>query len=243
MRVLFIGAGSVGGLFGSLLLDAGVDVSFLVRPNRRTQLQQAGLAIASAPDGPVRRLAVRSVTRDEVSSSDVVVFAVRSPELGAAIDDSQASVGPTTTVLPLLNGMRHPASLSERFGNRVLGGLAVTGTVLDADHIIRRLGNEASITFGELDGRSSVRTNDIAALFKPAAFRTVLSPTSRRTCGRSGFSWRRAALSRSCWAAPSARWSPPLTVSGRSKPSLRRPARWQRALATRCGRRRSIAFG
>ncbi|SDQ13601.1 2-dehydropantoate 2-reductase [Curtobacterium sp. UNCCL20] len=177
MRVLFIGAGSVGGLFGSLLLDAGVDVSFLVRPNRRTQLQQAGLAIASVPDGPVRRLAVRSVTRDEVSSSDVVVFAVRSPELGAAIEDSQASVGPTTTVLPLLNGMRHLASLTERFGNRVLGGLAVTGTVLDADHIIRRLGNEASITFGELDGRSSVRTNDIAALFKPAAFRTVLSPT------------------------------------------------------------------
>ncbi|MGN6407286.1 MAG: ketopantoate reductase family protein [Curtobacterium sp.] len=181
MRVLFVGAGSIGALFGSLLLDAGVDVSFLVRPRRRAQLQRFGLAIASgSAHAPVRRLAVRSVTRDEVPVADLVVFAVRSPDLEAAIEDARPAVGAATIVLPLLNGMRHLASLTEQFGDRVLGGVAVAGVVSDTDQTVRRLSDDASITVGELAGGSSDRCGDLASLFAPAAFRTIASSTIRQ---------------------------------------------------------------
>ncbi|HEY2530600.1 MAG TPA: 2-dehydropantoate 2-reductase N-terminal domain-containing protein [Xanthobacteraceae bacterium] len=38
VRILVIGAGATGGYFGGRLLQAGRDVSFLVRPRRAAQL-------------------------------------------------------------------------------------------------------------------------------------------------------------------------------------------------------------
>ena len=38
MRVLVVGAGAVGGYFGGRLLQAGRDVTFLVRPGRAEQI-------------------------------------------------------------------------------------------------------------------------------------------------------------------------------------------------------------
>ena len=48
MRVLVVGAGAIGGYFGGRLLQAGCDVTFLVRPKRASELASAGLVIRSA---------------------------------------------------------------------------------------------------------------------------------------------------------------------------------------------------
>src|ERR1700730_15649892 len=47
MRVLVVGAGAIGGYFGGRLLEAGRNVSFLVRSRRGTQLARTGLVIRS----------------------------------------------------------------------------------------------------------------------------------------------------------------------------------------------------
>src|SRR6476646_6753693 len=52
MRSLVLGAGAMGGYFGGRLLEAGRDVTFLVRPARAGRLAAAGLAITS-PAGDV----------------------------------------------------------------------------------------------------------------------------------------------------------------------------------------------
>ena len=54
MRMLVVGAGAIGGYFGGRLLEAGRDVTFLVRPRRAEQLAHTGLAIRS-PLGNVDR--------------------------------------------------------------------------------------------------------------------------------------------------------------------------------------------
>ena len=46
MRFLVVGAGATGGYFGGRLLEAGRDVTFLVRPARAERLAANGLAIA-----------------------------------------------------------------------------------------------------------------------------------------------------------------------------------------------------
>ena len=46
MRVLILGAGGVSGYFGGRMVEAGSDVTVLVRPNRAEQLQD-GLRIES----------------------------------------------------------------------------------------------------------------------------------------------------------------------------------------------------
>ncbi|MHB8666255.1 MAG: 2-dehydropantoate 2-reductase N-terminal domain-containing protein, partial [Burkholderiales bacterium] len=43
MKVLILGAGAVGGYFGGRLVQAGADVTFLVRPPRAQKLAEAGL--------------------------------------------------------------------------------------------------------------------------------------------------------------------------------------------------------
>ena len=45
MRILVVGAGAIGGYFGGRLLQAGRDVTFLVRPKRASELASAGLVI------------------------------------------------------------------------------------------------------------------------------------------------------------------------------------------------------
>ena len=47
MRILVVGAGAIGGYFGARLLQAGADVTFLVRPARAQQLRQ-GLKVRSS---------------------------------------------------------------------------------------------------------------------------------------------------------------------------------------------------
>ncbi|PNA37994.1 2-dehydropantoate 2-reductase N-terminal domain-containing protein, partial [Pseudomonas sp. MPR-AND1A] len=52
MRILVVGAGAIGGYFGGRLLQAGRDVTFLVRPKRASELASDGLVIKS-PNGDV----------------------------------------------------------------------------------------------------------------------------------------------------------------------------------------------
>ena len=59
MRVLVVGAGAVGGYFGGRLLQAGRDVTFLVRPRRAEQIRENGFAVRMADQRPAE-LAVRA---------------------------------------------------------------------------------------------------------------------------------------------------------------------------------------
>ena len=47
MKILVLGAGGIGGYFGGRLAQAGADVTFLVRPKRREQLERDGLVVES----------------------------------------------------------------------------------------------------------------------------------------------------------------------------------------------------
>ena len=70
MRILIVGAGAIGGYFGGRLLQAGRDVTFLVRPRRAAQLAKTGLAIRSprgdadlAAPAPTRSRSSRTPSR------------------------------------------------------------------------------------------------------------------------------------------------------------------------------------
>src|SRR6516162_4509226 len=121
MRLLVVGAGSTGGYFGGRLAQAGRNVTFLVRPRRAAQLQEAGLQIVS-PHGDVT-VRPKLVTADNIDAPyDAVLLAVKAYSLNAAIDDFATAVGPETMIMPVLNGMRHVDILEERFGKKAVAG-------------------------------------------------------------------------------------------------------------------------
>jgi 2-dehydropantoate 2-reductase len=171
MRVLVVGAGALGGYFGGRLVEAGRDVTFLVRPRRAEQIALHGLRIDSLHGNADLR--PRTVLAGEVGEPyDLVLLAVKAYSLDAAMDDLAPAVGPETAILPVLNGMRHLDALTARFGpNRVLGGLAsIPATLGPEGQVIHRLGPDHDLTFGELPGGMSERVRAIASTFGGAKF-------------------------------------------------------------------------
>jgi 2-dehydropantoate 2-reductase len=168
MRILVVGAGATGGYFGARLALAGRDVTFLVRPRRAKALRRRGLRVTGL--GTDEALDPRLVTAAELASAPgapygLVLLTVKATALGPALDDLAPAVGPDTAIVPVLNGLAHLDVLTARFGaGRVLGGVAKVITTLDDEGDVVRLGLPATLTFGEPDGGTSLRTDRIGAV-------------------------------------------------------------------------------
>ena len=170
MRILVVGAGAVGGYFGGRLLDAGRNVTFLVRPQRAVELARTGLVIESRL-GNVHRDAP-TVTADALSAPyDLVLLSCKAYDLDDAITSFAPAVGPETAILPFLNGMRHLDALDARFGApRVLGGLCFISATRGPHGEIVHLNENHTLAYGERDGVRSPRVERIAQEFASANF-------------------------------------------------------------------------
>ncbi|CAM3545124.1 2-dehydropantoate 2-reductase [Tsukamurella ocularis] len=150
MRILVVGAGATGGAFGSRLIEAGRDVTFLVRPARAAALRRDGLRFTDPAGTRTHEVAV--LTADELAAApqafDLVILTVKAPALEAVIDDLRPAVGEGTVVLPILNGMAHLDRLEAEFGPRVLGALAMIVATLD-DGAVVQMTDWSALTLGD----------------------------------------------------------------------------------------------
>jgi 2-dehydropantoate 2-reductase len=166
MRILVVGAGAIGGYFGGRLLQAGQDVTFLVRPKRAAELASAGLVIKS-PAGDVTLKNPPTVQADKLAEKfDVVLLSCKAFDLEDAIKSFVPAVGPNTSIIPLLNGMLHLDVLDKKFGKeRVLGGLCAIAVTLNEKREVVQLAPMQSLGFGERDGKMTDRVKAIAEAF------------------------------------------------------------------------------
>jgi len=176
MRILVVGAGAIGGYFGGRLLQAGRDVTFLVRPRRASELASAGLVIKS-PNGDVTLTSPPAVQADKLDKTfDVVLLSCKAFDLEDAIKSFAPAVGPKTAILPLLNGMKHLDVLEQRFGaNAVLGGQCAIAVTLNEQREIVQLTPMQSLGFGERDGKMSDRVRAIADVMAAGKFGAAAS--------------------------------------------------------------------
>ena len=181
MRILVVGAGAVGGYFGGRLLEAGRDVTFLVRPRRAAALAKSGLTIRSRL-GDFHRPSPPIVLQEDIAEPfDLVLLSCKAYDLDGASASFARAVGENTSVLPLLNGMRHLDLLADRFGPKpVLGGQCVISATLDADGAIVHLNELHALSFGELDGSRSRRIETVASALLNAGFDARLSDEIRQ---------------------------------------------------------------
>lgn len=174
MRMLVLGAGGTGGYFGGRLAEAGVDVTFLVRPGRARQLAAEGLVIRSALGDA--RLSVNHVLAEDLPALaasrpfDVVLLSCKAYDLDSSIEAVAPAMGEGAVLLPILNGLRHDAELDRRFGaDNVLGGLCFISATKNERGEILHLGKPASVTFGERAGDlRSERCQFLAEAFEAA---------------------------------------------------------------------------
>jgi 2-dehydropantoate 2-reductase len=171
MKFLVVGAGALGGYFGARLLEAGQDVTFLVRAGRAAQLEQHGLRIHSRHGDLTLPSPPHLLSEQIAQHYDVVIVGCKAYDLDATMASFAAAVGPQTAILPVLNGMAHVDKLAARFGReRVLGGLCLISAALDAQGEIHHLNDLHGLVFGELDAAVSARVSAIEEAMSGARF-------------------------------------------------------------------------
>ena len=164
MKLLVLGAGAIGGYFGVRMADAGADVTFLVRPKRRAQLEQDGLQVRSEL-GDIQLEPKTVLAADLRPGYDLVLLTCKAYDLDSAMDSIAPAMQGTTAVLPLLNGLAHLDRLDARFGRaNVMGGTCAINVTLGKDGVIRHMGALQRLTFGERDRSVSTRATELAAL-------------------------------------------------------------------------------
>lgn len=175
MGILVVGAGATGGYFGSRLVQAGRDVTFLVRERRAAALRERGLRIVGP--GGIETIDPALVTAVPPRAvADVVLVTVKADGLSAVIPQIRPAVGPDTAIIPVLNGMRHLRMLTDAFGRAtVLGGVAVLSTQLEPSGDIRQFNDWGSLTFGAQDRRRTPAVERASELLSGAGFQVTVS--------------------------------------------------------------------
>jgi 2-dehydropantoate 2-reductase len=175
MRILVVGAGSLGGYFGACLARAGRDVTFLVRQTRAEQLARNGLRVVS-PHGDFAVDSTTVLAGELHEPFNLILVGVKAYSLNEAMDQFAPAVARETIILPILNGIAHLDTLSNRFGRvHVLGGMAYISARLDASGDIVLMNTNHNLSYGELSGGFSDRTRAVSGLFEGCGFNAKAS--------------------------------------------------------------------
>lgn len=169
MKILILGAGGIGGYFGARLMQAGADITFLVRPARRERLREAGLCIET----PTERFRVEPTlvcAGDAMPAMDLVLLAPKAYDLDSALADLRSVPG-EPVLLPFLNGLDHLHVLDAAVGRaRVMGGVAHIAATLGPSGEVRQLSALHQLSFGARHPSQAGVVDAFAALCAGAAF-------------------------------------------------------------------------
>ncbi|MEU8586792.1 2-dehydropantoate 2-reductase [Streptomyces sp. NPDC048664] len=115
LTVAVLGPGGVGGLLAARLARAGHRVICLAGDDTARVLREDGISVRSRLYGEfTARVEADTELRER---ADVVIVAVKHTVLDAALERVPAAVLPENAlVVPLLNGVEHPAALRARYG-------------------------------------------------------------------------------------------------------------------------------
>jgi 2-dehydropantoate 2-reductase len=181
MKILILGAGGVGGYFGGRLIEAGADVTYLVREKRRQSLDEKGLEIES-PHGNLTLKVKTATARTVTPGFDLVLLAPKAYDLDSSLESLSRAIDENTVLLPILNGMAHMRRLDERYGvRRVMGGVAHIMAELSGTGVVRQLAPSHSLIFGHRDPAHESVARDFFRLCQRAKFDSAYSENVQET--------------------------------------------------------------
>ncbi len=162
-RFAIMGSGGVGGYFGACLAQAGFDTWFVARGAHLDAMRSDGLRI-EGPDGSVAVHAVKATDEPaDIGPVDFVLFSVKLWDTVVAGAACRPMLGPETAVVSLQNGVNAEGELAALLGEaHVMGGVAEIFATIAAPGLIKRVSPFARVRFGELDGRRSPRSEQLA---------------------------------------------------------------------------------
>lgn len=175
MKIAVIGAGSIGSLFGGLIVKAGYDVLLIDKhPDRAKIVNENGLKIDGVSGKHL--IHIKSVVDSEsVGPVDLVMVCVKAYDTYEAVSQHVSLVGENTTVLTLQNGFGNVEQIGKVINPEqiIAGTTAQGGYIIEHGHM-HHAGNGATY-IGEITGEKTKRIETISKIFHSAGFETHIS--------------------------------------------------------------------
>jgi 2-dehydropantoate 2-reductase len=169
MRVLVVGAGSVGGYFGGLLGRSGHDVALVARGEHARAIRDSGLAVET-PSGEVRLRApvIEPLAAARGFGAEVAIVAVKARDLAGVLGDLAAALDPDGVAVSLLNGLDSEHELARVLDpERVFGGkVMIAAGRIAPGRLYVRAGGE--MLLAPLAASSLERARELAQAFSRA---------------------------------------------------------------------------
>ncbi|HEC94578.1 MAG TPA: 2-dehydropantoate 2-reductase [Thermoplasmatales archaeon] len=173
MKIVVVGAGAIGSLFGGLLTKNN-EVVLLGRKTHVEQIKKHGLRITGKTDTVVHPEAVSNV--DEVNEKpDLLMITVKSYDTKEAAEDARQVIGEETVVLSLQNGLDNISKIASVLGkDRVVAGTTTEASLFLEPGKIEHTGKGVTV-IGELDGSITERVKHIIKSFNDVGFNTIVT--------------------------------------------------------------------
>lgn len=186
MRIVIVGGGAIGRLFGSFLGRGGHDITLIdIDHTTLGALREKGIGVvdnhAAHPEEAMAVPVTALYSGENLKEADLVLLLVKSQATAAAVQDIAHLVNDDCPLLLLQTGLGN-VEVAERIVDKqhvLLGITYMSATALSEAKV--RHGGLATTYIGELDGSLSSRLEKIAALFNHCGIETR---TARRILGR-----------------------------------------------------------
>jgi 2-dehydropantoate 2-reductase len=177
---LIMGAGAVGGYFGSRLAEAGHSVYLVARGRHLQALVNDGLRVKT-PEGVFHKKLPASENPASFGIvPDFIVFTVKSYDTLDALGQVRPLMGGNSQILSLQNGVENYDILAQVFGtDRVIRGFCRLNAELTGPGVIRQQ-KFAQIIFGEDDASVTPRVEQLAASLHQSGIDFRVSADIRR---------------------------------------------------------------
>lgn len=164
-KIVIVGGGAMGSLFGALLAEGGLDVTLLdVWKEHVDAINREGLKVVGHGGDRTVRVAATLDPRS-LAAPDVVLFQCKAFANEAAARSIRHVVKASTAVISFQNGLGNEETLGGILGaEHLLGGLTAQGATVVEAGVIRNYGDLPSY-IGELGGGLSERATAIAEAF------------------------------------------------------------------------------
>jgi 2-dehydropantoate 2-reductase len=179
MRILVLGAGALGGLFGARLREGGQDVTLLEKNVARAKLiAEEGLYLQEADkgEGHVRLAVVTSI--EGLPAFDLVFVAVKSYQTEDAVRGVASAIGPQTWILSTQNGIGNVDRIRKVVGTaRILTGITFHSIQHTGPNRMRYRTGVKPIQLAPFDGSITDEVRRIGEVFTACGLSNEVVPS------------------------------------------------------------------
>ncbi|RLA12050.1 MAG: ketopantoate reductase family protein [Gammaproteobacteria bacterium] len=183
MRVIILGAGGLGSVFGARLAEQGADVTLVARPTHVEAINKNGLKISGVNgDSTITNITAMSSADDAVGEFDYLILGVKSKDTAATLAGAASLKGRIKTACSFQNNTTKEDDLANWLGAEHVIGFATieAAQLIEPGHASHTFKLPLSTYFGELDGTITPRIEAIVDICNAAGIGTKAMPNIKQ---------------------------------------------------------------